>query len=161
MEIEQAERQSTIWREAARLRYGRLRASLKKRAAQWRNNACLNPSRAMSPLLKEEVDSRERSPRWFPSGRAFRSSKLLEGEREKLIKHGRPAASACGGSGRSGRTPCLECHSDARERACRTRTGQSAASSSWGRPASEKTELASALAEFLFDDEDRAWSAST
>ena len=78
--------------------------------------------------------------------------KMLEGEREKLLQHGREIIQAAW----SARTrPCTRCRPPcaAHAPACRIRTGRSARSCSWARPASARPSSAKALAEFLFDDE--------
>ena len=77
---------------------------------------------------------------------------MLEGEMQKLLTmeerlhaaRRRPGRGDRGGGERGAPRP---------RRACRIRTGRSAASSSSGPTGVGKTELARALAEFLFDDE--------
>ena len=80
-------------------------------------------------------------------------SKMLEGEKEKLLQHGgRARASAS-----SARTrPCAPCRmrSAARAPGCPIRTGRTARSCSSARPASARPSCRKALAEFLFDTEE-------
>ena len=78
--------------------------------------------------------------------------KMLEGEREKLLQMEDRARQTRGRPGRGGGGGVAP-RSAALAPGCRTRTGRSARSCSWARPASARPSSTKALAEFLFDDE--------
>jgi ATP-dependent Clp protease ATP-binding subunit ClpB len=67
--------------------------------------------------------------------------KMLEGERDKLLQHGRRAAQARGRPGRGACAAVANADAPGARRACRTRTGRSAASCSSGPTGVGKTEL--------------------
>ena len=73
--------------------------------------------------------------------------KMLEGEREKLLRDGRRARQAGRRPGRGG-AGRLEGRAPRPRRACRTRTGRSARSCSSGPTGVGKTELTKALADY-------------
>ena len=108
-------------------------------------------ARAM-PACCATRSPRRRSPGSSPAGPGIPVSKLMEGEREKLLHlDGHPApAGHRPGRGRATRSPRPSC---APGRAFRTRTGPSARFLFLGPTGVGKTELAKALAEALFDDE--------
>ena len=146
-QIEEAERQTDLQR-AAELRYGHLR-QLENDLAN--AESALIQLQGDGALLKEEVDSEDIAAiisKWT----GIPASKLLEGEIEKLVQmekrlHNRIV----------GQDGPVEAVSSERSGevvpACRTRIAQSVRSSFLGPTGVGKTELARALAEFLFDDE--------
>jgi len=144
--IEQAERQANL-EEAARLRYGRLR-ELESRLRQ--GEARLADLQKGSPMLKEEVDA-EDIAEVVSSWTRIPVSKLLEGEREKLVKmedrlHQRVV----------GQDEAILAVSNAVRRARAGLQDPNRPIGSFiflGPTGVGKTELARALAEFLFDDE--------
>ncbi len=146
MEIERAERQSDLER-VARLRYGTLRELEAKLAEQERR---IEELHAKGALLKEEVDAEEIAgvvSRWT----GIPVSRLLEGETEKLINmearlHERVV----------GQDEAIHAVSNAvrRSRAGLQDPNRPIGSFIFLGPTGVgKTELARALAEFLFDDE--------
>jgi ATP-dependent Clp protease ATP-binding subunit ClpB len=145
--IEGAERRADL-EEAARLRYGRLRELEGELQA---GEARLAELQEGEPLLKEEVDA-EDIAEIVSSWTGIPVSKLLEGEREKLVKmedrlHRRVV----------GQDDAIRAVANAVRRA---RAGLQdpnrpiGAFIFLGPTGVGKTELARALAEFLFDDED-------
>ena len=78
---------------------------------------------------------------------------MMQGERDKLLVDGRRSCTSAS-SARTRRCGSCPMRSAARAPASRTRTGRTARSCSSARPASGKTELCKALAEFLFDSEE-------
>jgi len=142
--------------EAAELRYGTL-MTIDKRLEAENARACASCRRAAGCSRKRST--RRTWPRRWPSGTGIPVTRLLEAEVQKLVKDGGS------GLGRSGWSA-----SERRSWRCRTRCAgpapasptpnrPSAPSCSWARRVG-KTELARALAEFLFDDE-RAMIPST
>jgi ATP-dependent Clp protease ATP-binding subunit ClpB len=119
----------TTMQKAAELRYGKLR-QLESELAQ--AQAQVNQLQARGALLKEEVDSEEIAAvvsKWT----GVPVSKLLEGEREKLVRmeghlHERVI-------GQEEAVHAVAAPSAAAAPVCKTPTGPSAASSSWGRRA--------------------------
>ncbi|MDW8070590.1 MAG: ATP-dependent chaperone ClpB [Anaerolineae bacterium] len=144
--IEQAERRADL-EEAARLRYGRLR-ELEAQLQQY--EAQLMELQKGSPLLKEEVDA-EDIAEVVSSWTGIPVSKLLEGEREKLLHmeerlHRRVV----------GQDEAIKAVSAAVRRARAGMHDPNRPIGSFmflGPTGVGKTELARALAEFLFDDE--------
>ena len=145
--IEGAERRADL-EEAARLRYGRL-GELEEQLRQ--GEVHLAELQQGEPLLKEEVDA-EDIAQVVSSWTSIPISKLLEGEREKLVKmedrlHRRVV----------GQDEAIGAVANAVRRA---RAGLQdpnrpiGAFIFLGPTGVGKTELARALAEFLFDDED-------
>jgi ATP-dependent Clp protease ATP-binding subunit ClpB len=145
--IEGAERRADL-EEAARLRYGRL-GELEEQLRQ--GEVHLAELQQDEPLLKEEVDA-EDIAQVVSSWTSIPISKLLEGEREKLVKmedrlHRRVV----------GQDEAIGAVANAVRRA---RAGLQdpnrpiGAFIFLGPTGVGKTELARALAEFLFDDED-------
>jgi ATP-dependent Clp protease ATP-binding subunit ClpB len=146
IEIEQAER-STNLEKVARLRYGTLR-DLETRLAEQEKR--LKELQAGSPLLKEEVDAEEIAQvvaRWT----GIPVSRLLEGETEKLIHmEDRLRLRVVG------QEEALRYVSNAVRRARSGLQDPDRPIGSFiflGPTGVGKTELARALAEFLFDDE--------
>ena len=146
LEIEQAEREYDL-QKAAELRYGRLR-ELEEQLAQAEER--LRQLQAEGALLKEEVDAEEIAEivsEWT----GIPVAKLLEGEREKLIRmeeylHKRVV----------GQEKAVQVVSAAirRSRAGLSDPNRPIGSFIFLGPTGVgKTELARALAEFLFDDE--------
>ncbi|GAB4437327.1 MAG: ATP-dependent chaperone ClpB [Anaerolineae bacterium] len=147
LELEQAERRNDL-EAAARLRYGRLR-ELDARLAE--QEARLNELQTSGAMLKEEVDADEVAyvvSKWT----GIPVSKLLEGEIEKLLRmeerlHRRVV----------GQDEAINAVANAVRR---SRAGLQDANRPVGTflflgpTGVGKTELARALAEFLFDDED-------
>ncbi len=146
MAIEQAERRADL-EEAARLRYGRLR---ELEAQLQQHEARLVEIQQGSPLLKEEVDA-EDIAEVVSSWTGIPVSKLLEGEREKLLHmeerlHRRVV----------GQDEAIKAVSAAVRRARAGMHDPNRPIGSFlflGPTGVGKTELARALAEFLFDDE--------
>jgi ATP-dependent Clp protease ATP-binding subunit ClpB len=145
--IEQAERRADL-EEAARLRYGKLRDL----EAQLRESETrLAELQKGEPLLKEEVDA-EDIAEVVSSWSGIPVSKLLEGERDKLIKmedrlHRRVV----------GQDEAIRAVANAVRRARAGLQDPNRPIGSFiflGPTGVGKTELARALAEFLFDDED-------
>jgi ATP-dependent Clp protease ATP-binding subunit ClpB len=144
--IEQAERQANL-EEAARLRYGQL-MELEEQLRQ--GGARLAELQEGSPLLKEEVDAEDIAD-VVSVWTGIPVSNLLESEREKLIKmedrlHQRVV----------GQDEALEAVSNAVRRARAGLQDPDRPIGSFiflGPTGVGKTELARALAEFLFDDE--------
>ena len=104
-------------------------------------------------MLKEEVDAEDVAEvvsRWT----GVPVTRLMEAELAKLVRMEQALHEPRGGPGR-GRAWPWPTPSAAAGPGCRTPTGPSARSSSSAPPGVGKTELARALAEFLFDD-DRA-----
>jgi ATP-dependent Clp protease ATP-binding subunit ClpB len=145
--IERAERRADL-EEAARLRYGRLRDLVEQLQS---GEARLAQLQEGEPLLKEEVDA-EDIAEVVSSWTGIPISKLLEGEREKLVKmedrlHRRVV----------GQDEAIQVVANAVRRA---RTGLQDPNRPIGSfiflgpTGVGKTELARALAEFLFDDEE-------
>jgi ATP-dependent Clp protease ATP-binding subunit ClpB len=145
--IEQAERRADL-EEAARLRYGKLRdleAQLREGEAR------LVELQKGEPLLKEEVDA-EDIAEVVSSWSGIPVSRLLEGERDKLIKmedrlHRRVV----------GQDEAIRAVANAVRRARAGLQDPNRPIGSFiflGPTGVGKTELARALAEFLFDDED-------
>ena len=146
IEIERAERQQDL-EKAARLRYGTLRELEEKLAAQEEK---LRDMQERGSLLKEEVDAEDIADivsRWT----GIPVSKLMEGEKEKLLKmeerlHRRVV----------GQDEAINAVANAVRR---TRAGLNDPNRPIGSfiflgpTGVGKTELARALAEFLFDDE--------
>jgi len=146
IEIEHAERQQDL-EKAARLRYGTLRELEEKLAAQEEK---LRDMQERGSLLKEEVDAEDIADivsRWT----GIPVSKLMEGEKEKLLKmeerlHRRVV----------GQDEAINAVANAVRR---TRAGLNDPNRPIGSfiflgpTGVGKTELARALAEFLFDDE--------
>jgi ATP-dependent Clp protease ATP-binding subunit ClpB len=147
VKIEQAERQMNL-EEAARLRYGTL-ADLERRLAQ--QEARLKELQAGGALLKEEVDAEDIAD-IVSNWTGIPVSKLLEGEVEKLLKmedrlHRRVI----------GQDEAIRAAASAvrRSRAGLQDSARPVGSFIFLGPTGVgKTELARALAEFLFDDED-------
>jgi len=145
--IEQAERRANL-EEAARLRYGRLR-ELETQLHE--GEARLAQLQEGEPLLKEEVDA-EDIAQVVSSWTGIPISKLLEGEREKLVKmedrlHRRVV----------GQDEAIRAVANAVRRARAGLQDPNRPIGSFiflGPTGVGKTELARALAEFLFDDED-------
>jgi len=146
LEIDQAERQADL-EAAARLRYGTLRELEEQLQAQ---EARLDELQGQGSLLKEEVDDEDIADivsRWT----GIPISKLLEGEVEKLVKmdarlHERVI----------GQDEAIRAVSNAvrRSRAGLNDPNRPIGSFIFLGPTGVgKTELARALAEFLFDDE--------
>jgi ATP-dependent Clp protease ATP-binding subunit ClpB len=144
--VEQAERRANL-EEAARLRYGRLR-ELEGRLRE--GEARLVELQRGDPLLKEEVDA-EDIAEVVSSWTGVPVSKLLEGEREKLVKmedrlHLRVV----------GQDEAIHAVANAVRRARAGLQDPNRPIGSFiflGPTGVGKTELARALAEFLFDDE--------
>jgi ATP-dependent Clp protease ATP-binding subunit ClpB len=145
--IEQAERRANL-EEAARLRYGRLN-ELETQLRE--GEARLAQLQEGDPLLKEEVDA-EDVAEVVSSWTGIPISKLLEGEREKLVKmedrlHQRVV----------GQDEAIRAVANAVRRARAGLQDPNRPIGSFiflGPTGVGKTELARALAEFLFDDED-------
>jgi ATP-dependent Clp protease ATP-binding subunit ClpB len=146
LEIEQAERKADL-ESAARLRYGKLRELESKLGEQEQR---LNELQAKGALLQEEVDAEQIAQvvsRWTH----IPVSKLMEGEMEKLIKmeerlHDRVI----------GQDEAIEAVANAvrRSRAGLQDPNRPIGSFIFLGPTGVgKTELARALAEFLFDDD--------
>ncbi len=146
LEIERAERASEL-EKVARLRYGRLPELEKQLEAQ---EARIKEMQSGSPLLKEEVDAEEIAgvvARWT----GIPVDKLLEGETEKLIRmesllHQRVV----------GQDEAIISVANAVRRARAGLQDPNRPIGSFiflGPTGVGKTELARALAEFLFDDE--------
>jgi len=144
--IEQAERKADL-EAAARLRYGQLR----ELEAQLRQGeARLAELQGGNPLLKEEVDA-EDIAEVVSAWTGIPVSKLLEGEREKLVRmeerlHQRVV----------GQDQAIQAVSNAVRRARAGLQDPNRPIGSFiflGPTGVGKTELARALAEFLFDDE--------
>ena len=133
---------------AAEIQYGRmpeLQRQLDEAIAR------LAELQADQKMLKQEVDEEDVAEvvsKWT----GVPVSRLLEGEVVEAGPHGGGAARAGRRPGRGRRRP-WPTPSVAPGAACRTPTARSAASSSSGPTGVGKTELARALAEFLFDDE--------
>jgi ATP-dependent Clp protease ATP-binding subunit ClpB len=147
IQIEQAERQADL-ETAARLRYSTLLELDQKLAAQEER---LNELQKGSPLLKEEVDSEDVADivsKWT----GIPVTKLLEGEVEKLLKmedrlHRRVI----------GQDEAIRAVANAVRRSRAGLQDRQRPVGSFiflGPTGVGKTELARALAEFLFDDED-------
>jgi len=145
--VEQAERRANL-EVAARLRYGRLRELEEQLHA---GEARLAELQEGEPLLKEEVDA-EDIAQVVSSWTGIPISKLLEGEREKLVKmedrlHRRVV----------GQDEAIRAVANAVRRARAGLQDPNRPIGSFiflGPTGVGKTELARALAEFLFDDED-------
>jgi ATP-dependent Clp protease ATP-binding subunit ClpB len=145
--IEGAERRADL-EEAARLRYGRLRELEEQLQA---GEARLAQLQEGEPLLKEEVDA-EDIAHVVSSWTGIPISKLLEGEREKLVKmenrlHQRVV----------GQDEAIQAVANAVRRARAGLQDPNRPIGSFiflGPTGVGKTELARALAEFLFDDEE-------
>jgi ATP-dependent Clp protease ATP-binding subunit ClpB len=145
--IEQAERRANL-EEAARLRYGKLR---ELEAQLQQGEARLTEMQTGSPLLKEEVDA-EDIAEVVSSWTGVPVSRLLEGEREKLLHmeerlHRRVV----------GQDEAIEAIANAVRRARAGLQDPNRPIGSFiflGPTGVGKTELARALAEFMFDDED-------
>jgi ATP-dependent Clp protease ATP-binding subunit ClpB len=145
--VEQAERRANL-EEAARLRYGRLR---ELEAELQRGEERLAELQEGSPLLKEEVDA-EDIAEVVASWTGIPISKLLEGEREKLLYmeerlHKRVI----------GQDEAIQAVANAVRRARAGMQDPNRPIGSFiflGPTGVGKTELARALAEFLFDDQD-------
>jgi ATP-dependent Clp protease ATP-binding subunit ClpB len=146
LEIERAERQADL-EKVARLRYGTLRELEEKLAAQEQR---LKEMQAEGALLKEEVDAEEIAgvvSRWT----GIPVSRLLEGEMEKLLHmeerlHQRVV----------GQDEAIRAVSNAVRRSRAGLQDPNRPMGSFiflGPTGVGKTELARALAEFLFDDE--------
>jgi len=144
--IERAERRADL-EEAARLRYGRLR-DLEEQLRS--GEARLAQLQEGEPLLKEEVDA-EDIAEVVSSWTGIPISKLLEGEREKLVRmedrlHRRVV----------GQDEAIQAVANAVRRARAGLQDPNRPIGSFiflGPTGVGKTELARALAEFLFDDE--------
>jgi len=147
LEIEQAERRANL-EEAARLRYGRL-SELEGQLKEGESK--LRELQADQRMLKEEVDSEDIAEvvsKWT----GIPISKLMEGEVEKLLKmeerlHRRVV----------GQDEAIEAVSNAVRRARAGLQDPNRPIGSFiflGPTGVGKTELARALAEFLFDDEE-------
>jgi len=146
LEIERAERNADL-EKAARLRYGTLR-ELESKLVEL--EARLKSIQAEGALLKEEVDAEEIAAivsRWT----GIPVSKLLEGEMEKLVQmEGRLHQRVVG------QDEALQAVSNAVRRARAGLQDPNRPIGSFiflGPTGVGKTELARALAEFLFDDE--------
>jgi ATP-dependent Clp protease ATP-binding subunit ClpB len=147
LEIEQAERRADL-ETAARLRYGTM-LELRDRLEQEEKR--LAEIQAHGALLKEEVDA-ENIAEVVSSWTGIPVSKLMEGEIEKLVKmeerlHQRVV----------GQDEAIEAVSNAVRRARAGLQDPNRPIGSFlflGPTGVGKTELARALAEFLFDDED-------
>ena len=148
LEIEQAERavRPQQGRRAQVRQARRARAQARRRGSRARTSA-----QASKRLLKEEVDEEDIAEvvaRWtgIPVVEAARG-------RAREAAPPRRASPPARRSARTRRCRPSPTPSSARAPASRTRTGRSARSSSSGPTGVGKTELARALAEFLFDDE--------
>jgi ATP-dependent Clp protease ATP-binding subunit ClpB len=145
--IERAERRADL-EEAARLRYGRLR-DLEEQLQS--GEARLAQLQEGEPLLKEEVDAEDIAEA-VSSWTGIPISKLLEGEREKLVNmedrlHRRVV----------GQDEAIQAVANAVRRARAGLQDPNRPIGSFiflGPTGVGKTELARALAEFLFDDEE-------
>jgi ATP-dependent Clp protease ATP-binding subunit ClpB len=147
LSIERAERQADL-EEAARLRYGQLR-ELEEQLSQQEER--LQQLQAQGALLKEEVDAEDIAyvvSRWT----GIPASKLMEGEMEKLLHmedrlHQRVI----------GQDDAVKAVANAVRRSRSGLQDPARPTGSFiflGPTGVGKTELARALAEFLFDDED-------
>jgi len=147
VQIEQAERMADL-EASARLRYGTL-VELEKQLS--RQEARLNELQAAGALLKEEVDAEDVAEivsKWT----GIPVSKLMEGEVEKLLKMEQRI-----GRRVIGQTDAIQAVSNAVRRSRAGLQDQRRPIGSFiflGPTGVGKTELARALAEFLFDDED-------
>ncbi|HEX9027741.1 MAG TPA: ATP-dependent chaperone ClpB [Anaerolineales bacterium] len=145
-EIEQAERRNDL-EKAARLRYGTLRDLENKQADAERK---INELQSEGALLREEVDSEEIAQivaRWT----GIPVSRLLEGETQKLIEMERRLRERV-----VGQDEALHVIANAVRRARAGLQDPNRPIGSFiflGPTGVGKTELARALAEFLFDDE--------
>ena len=133
------------------------RAAL-RHAAGAREAARREPTRARRAaqkrgrMLQARRSTRRTSPRPSRKWTGIPVDALLEGEIQKLVQDGGAAAPARGRPGRGHRRG-VERRAARARRAAGSRTGPSARSCSSGPTGVGKTELARALAEFLFDDE--------
>ena len=144
-EAERAEREADLER-AAKLRYGDI-PELEARAGRGRGSRRRGDRR----FFKEEVDEEDVAEvvaKWtgIPVVEADR------GRGREAHPHGGAPPRAHRRPGRGGRGR-LQRPAARPRRPARTRTARSARSSSWARPGVGKTELARALAEFMFDAE--------
>ncbi len=147
VKIEQAERQMNL-EEAARLRYGTL-ADLERRLAQ--EEVRLKELQAGGALLKEEVDAEDIAD-IVSNWTGIPVSKLLEGEVEKLLKMEERLHRRVIGQDEAIRAVASAVR---RSRAGLQDSARPVGSFIFLGPTGVgKTELARALAEFLFDDED-------
>jgi ATP-dependent Clp protease ATP-binding subunit ClpB len=147
VQIEQAERMANL-EASARLRYGTF-VELEQRLV--RQEARLNELQASGAMLKEEVDAEDVAEivsKWT----GVPVSKLLEGEVEKLLKMEQRL-----GRRVIGQADAIRAVSNAVRRSRAGLQDQRRPTGSFiflGPTGVGKTELARALAEFLFDDED-------
>ena len=149
LEIERAQRAGD-YAKASELQYGRAARRSRRRIKRGRKRGCADLQQGQR-MLKEEVDEEDIAEvvsRWTH----IPVSRLMEGEIQKLLQMEERLHERVDRPGRSDRRR-WRTRSGAPARACRIRTGRSAASSSSGPTGVGKTELARALAEFLFDDE--------
>jgi ATP-dependent Clp protease ATP-binding subunit ClpB len=146
VQIEQAERQYNL-EEAAKLRYGRLRELEARLKAE---EEMMDGTRSANALLKEEVDEEDIAEvvsRWTH----VPVSKLLEGEVQKLLRLGEELHKRV-----VGQDEAVNAVADAVVRARSGLKDPNRPIGSFiflGPTGVGKTELARALAEFLFDDE--------
>ncbi len=146
VQIEQAERQYNL-EEAAKLRYGKLRELEARLKAE---EELMAGTRGANPLLKEEVDEEDIAEvvsRWTH----IPVSKLLEGEVQKLLRLGEELHKRV-----VGQDEAVTAVADAVVRARSGLKDPNRPIGSFiflGPTGVGKTELARALAEFLFDDE--------
>ena len=147
MESEKAEREGDLGK-AAELRYGKL---LDLQKALEKENALLYQAQARRKMLKEEVDEEDIAEvvsKWT----GIPVSKMLEGEADKLLKMDDRLRLRV-----VGQDEAIEAVSDAVRRARAGIQDPNRPIGSFiflGPTGVGKTELARALAEFLFDDED-------
>ena len=142
MEAERAEREGNLQR-VAEIRYGELPALEKELAERDSQQAATRWSRRRS--------TRTTSPPSWRAGRASRSTACSRA-RPRSSSRWRTGCTS-GSSARTRRSRRSRTRCAARAPACRIRTGRSARFVFLGPTGVGKTELARALAEFMFDDE--------
>ena len=153
LELEAARRAGRSRRAWRELQYGKIPGAGEAARARRRRPRTRRRTLVRNKVTEEEIA--EVVSKWT----GIPVSKMLEGEREKLLQHGRRAAQARRRPGRGG-AHRLRCDPPLARRACRIRAGRTARSCSSAPPASARPSCARRSPSSCSTPR-RRWSAST